>query len=76
MSVIIETRFGIGDYVMVDGCSSIKCVVTAIKVCDLRENISYEIGWFDGDLKSGDVDEWRLSDFEASRNAIAAGVHP
>jgi hypothetical protein len=69
--VIIETKFDIGDYVMVDGCASIKCAVIGIQVCDIRQNISYELGWMDGGLKSAWIDEWRLSPHASAESRVA-----
>ena len=70
----IETLFDIGDYVMIDGCPSIKCAVIGIKVCDIRQNIEYDIGWVDGGLKSGTVDEWRVSPYQKDVKPIAPGA--
>lgn len=69
--MIIETVFDIRDYVMVDGCASIKCAVIGIKVCDIKQNIIYELGWMDGGIKSAWVDEWRVSHFKQTPRAIA-----
>lgn len=69
--MIIETKFDIGDYVMVDGCASIKCAVIGIKVCDIKQNICYEIGWMNGGARSDWVDQWRVDAFDDSPRQIA-----
>ena len=69
--MIIETRFDIGDFVMIDGDKSIKAVIVGIEVCDIRQNIVYRVGWVDGGIKEASVDEWRLATWDDSHRAIA-----
>lgn len=57
----LETPFGLGDPVYLDGDQSIRMRVTAITVRG-RANIQYEVSWWDErNLRTEWVAEWRLS---------------
>lgn len=71
--MIIETIFNIGDAVMIDGDKSIKGVIIAVTVCDVKQNVVYKVGWVDGGVKEATVDEWRLAIWQDKHRAIAPG---
>ncbi len=63
--MVIDTRFDIGDYVMIDGDKSIAARVTEIRY-RTHALLMYEVCWFSsGDSKSATIEEWRLSRREA-----------
>jgi hypothetical protein len=57
---IFEVRYFTGDFVVIDGCKSVKAVVLASMI--RGKNISHQVSyWGNGCLNEPWIEEWRLT---------------
>lgn len=58
----VSFLFEEGDYVIMDGCNSIKGVVVAS--CLRGSNKTHQVSWMDGGLRNEWIEDWRLTPWE------------